>query len=163
VDDLFALPEGDWLRIRPALARMRRLLLAAVLGLLVLVLLLLGALVPALRVGVWPLAVVALLLGGWLWWLIGRNVRNWGYAERAEDLWIRRGALIQRLIVVPYGRMQLVDVTVGPIERAFGLAAVQLHTASPATNARIPGLAPGEAARLRDRLTELGEAGKSGL
>ena len=90
MDDLFALPEGDWLRIRPALARMRRVQLALALALTVLVLLLLGALVPVLRVGVWPLAVVALLVGGWLWWLIGRNVRNWGYAERAEDLWIRR-------------------------------------------------------------------------
>jgi membrane protein YdbS with pleckstrin-like domain len=163
VDDLFALPEGDWLRIRPAQARMRRVQLVLVLALTVLALVLLGALVPVLRVGVWPLAVVALLVGGWLWWLIGRNVRNWGYAERAEDLWIRRGALFQRLVVVPYGRMQLVDVTVGPVERAFGLAAVQLHTASPGTNARIPGLAPEEAARLRDRLTQLGEAGKSGL
>jgi membrane protein YdbS with pleckstrin-like domain len=71
--------------------------------------------------------------------------------------------MVRRLVVVPYGRMQLVDVTVGPIERAFGLAAVQLHTASPHTNARIPGLTSAEASRLRDRLTHLGEAGKSGL
>jgi len=163
VDDLFAPPGVDWVRIRPALGRMRRLLLGASFGLVVLVLVVLGALVDPIRLVSWLLAVAVLLLAGWLWWLIGRNVHNWGYAERAEDLWITRGALIRRLVVVPYGRMQLVDVTVGPIERAFGLAAVQLHTASPATNARIPGLAPDEAARLRDRLTELGEAGKSGL
>ena len=163
MDELFALPEGEWLRIQPTLARLRRLVLSLVLGLVLLVLVVLGVLVDELRVWVWSLAVLVLLLGGWLWWLVGRNVANWGYAERAEDLWIRRGALVQRLIVVPYGRMQLVDVTVGPIERAFGLAAVQLHTASPATDARIPGLAPEEAARLRDRLTLLGEAGTSGL
>ena len=59
--------------------------------------------------------------------------------------------------------MQLVEVESGPLERAFGLAAVSLRTASPDTGARIPGLAPDEAARLRDRLTELGEARASGL
>jgi membrane protein YdbS with pleckstrin-like domain len=163
VDDLFAPPGVDWVRISPALRRMRRLLIGVGFGFLVLVLAVLGALVEPVRLVAWLGAVVAVLVAGWLWWLAGRNVRNWGYAERAEDLWITRGALVRRLVVVPYGRMQLVDVTVGPIERAFGLAAVQLHTASPATNARIPGLVPDEAARLRDRLTELGEAGKSGL
>jgi len=163
VDDLFALPEGEWLRIRPSLARMRRLVLVVVLGLVLAVLVVAGVVVSEARLVAWPLGGVGLLFGGWMWWLIGRNVRNWGYAERAEDLWIRHGAFVMRLVVVPYGRMQLVDVTAGPLERAFGLAAVQLHTAFPATDARIPGLAPQEAARLRDRLTELGEAGKSGL
>ncbi|MGI9157059.1 MAG: PH domain-containing protein [Marmoricola sp.] len=163
MDDLFAPPDAAWVRIQPALRRLRRLVLALVAAVLLVLLVVLGALVDPVRLVAWPLAVVVLLVSGWLWWLVGRNVRNWGYAERAEDLWITRGALVRRLVVVPYGRMQLVDVTVGPVERAFGLAAVQLHTASPATNARIPGLAPAEAARLRDRLTELGEAGKSGL
>ena len=51
----------------------------------------------------------------------------------------------------------------GPLERAFGLATVTLKTASAETNASIPGLAPDEATRLRDRLTELGEAHASGL
>jgi hypothetical protein len=59
--------------------------------------------------------------------------------------------------------MQLVEVESGPLERAFGLASVTLHTASASTDATIPGLTPDEAARLRDRLTELGEAQASGL
>jgi uncharacterized protein len=49
------------------------------------------------------------------------------------------------------------------LERSFGLATVTLRTASPETGARIPGLTPDEATRLRDRLTELGEAHASGL
>jgi membrane protein YdbS with pleckstrin-like domain len=40
---------------------------------------------------------------------------------------------------------------------------VRLHTAAAATDARIPGLEPDEAARLRDRLAELGEAQAAGL
>jgi membrane protein YdbS with pleckstrin-like domain len=92
-----------------------------------------------------------------------RGLRSWGYAERAEDLLVRRGLLFRRLSIVPYGRMQFVDVTAGPLDRAFGLATVQLHTAAAASDARIPGLAPEEAARLRDRLTALGEARAEGL
>jgi uncharacterized protein len=40
---------------------------------------------------------------------------------------------------------------------------VRLHTASPRTGARIPGLPADEAAFLRDRLTELGESQAAGL
>jgi hypothetical protein len=92
-----------------------------------------------------------------------RGIRSWGYAERADDLLVRHGLLIRRLSVVPYGRMQFVDVTAGPLERLFGLATVQLHTAAAASDARIPGLTPEEAARLRDRLAALGEARAAGL
>jgi len=92
-----------------------------------------------------------------------RGIRSWGYAERADDLLVRHGLMIRRLSIVPYGRMQFVDVTAGPVDRLFGLATVQLHTAAAASDAKIPGLAPGEAARLRDRLTSLGEARAEGL
>ena len=93
----------------------------------------------------------------------GRRVRAWGYAERAEDLLVRRGVMFQRMSVIPYGRMQYVEVTAGPFERAFGLATVQMHTAAAASDARIPGLPAVEAARLRDQLTSLGEADAMGL
>lgn len=163
MDDLFSVPGGQWNRIGPGLAKMRRVVLVVGAVLVVVVLVVAGVVVAPVRPYVWTAAGISLAADVWLWWLVGRNARNWGYAERADDLWITRGALFRRLVVVPYGRMQLVDVTVGPIERAFGLAAVQLHTASSSTDARIPGLRPDEASRLRDRLTELGEAGKSGL
>lgn len=108
--------------------------------------------------GALPLALTA-----WGWVLLGRNWRSWRYAERADDLLISRGVLWREETIVPYGRMQLVEVTSGPVERYFGLAGVQLHTAAAATDARIPGLDPQEAERLRDRLTELGEARSAGL
>lgn len=94
---------------------------------------------------------------------IVRAVFAWGYAERERDLLVRHGLLIRRLSIVPYARMQFVDVTAGPLERAFGLATVQLHTAAAASDARVPGLPPPEAARLRDRLTTLGEDLGEGL
>ena len=96
-------------------------------------------------------------------WFVRRRVRAWSYTERDEDLIVSRGVLVRRLSVVPYGRMQFVDVTAGPVERAFRLATVKLHTAAAASDARIPGLERDEAARLRDRLAALGEAKAAGL
>ncbi|WP_217556018.1 PH domain-containing protein [Streptomyces sp. GbtcB6] len=153
--------EPKWTGLPPGLLRMRRLLLVVWLGLLALAV---GLLLGLLAGPVWaafallPLAVLA-----WGWVLLGRNWRSWRYAERADDLLITRGVLWREETVVPYGRMQLVEVTSGPVERHFGLASVQLHTAAAATDATIPGLDPAEAERLRDRLTELGEARSAGL
>ena len=105
----------------------------------------------------------AAVAGALAWYVVGRRFRSWGYAERADDLLVRRGVMFARLSVVPYGRMQFIDVTAGPLERAFGLATVRLHTAAAATDARIPGLEREEAGRLRDRLAEVGEAQAAGL
>ncbi len=92
-----------------------------------------------------------------------RRVGAWGFAERDDDLLVRRGVLFRRLSVIPYGRMQYVDVTAGPLERAFGLASVRMHTAAAASDARVPGLDEADATVLRDRLSQLGEAKAAGL
>ncbi|MFD0270739.1 PH domain-containing protein [Streptomyces sp. NPDC127106] len=153
--------EPDWVGLQGGLLTVRRLLLAgwtlALAGATALALWLLAG--PAwAAAGAFWLAVLA-----WGWGLLERNWRSWRYAERADDLLISRGVLWQGQTVVPYGRMQLVEVTSGPLERRFGLASVQLHTAAAATDAKIPGLLPAEAERLRDRLTALGEARSAGL
>ncbi len=126
----------------------------------------LAALVVALLVHV-PAAValpiVVALIAGSAWLVERGRYRSWGYAEREEDLIVTRGLLFRRVSVVPYGRMQFIDVTAGPIDRAFGLATVQLHTAAAATDARIPGLVRADADALRDRLALVGEAKATGL
>ncbi|MEG3628415.1 PH domain-containing protein [Streptomyces poriticola] len=153
--------EPVWTALPPGLLRMRRLLLVVWLGLLTLA----AGLLPGLLAGpAWAaFALLPLALTVWGWSLVERNWRSWRYAERADDLLINRGVLWQQQTIVPYGRMQLVEVTSGPVERHFGLASVQLHTAAAATDATIPGLDPAEAERLRDRLSELGEARSAGL
>jgi hypothetical protein len=163
MDELFAPPAYEWRRISPRYRSLRRLTTVLVAPILFTI--------PAVLVGV--------LTG--LWWisfmlwgfaavivvsrlaLVERNYRAWGYVEREDDLYITSGVLFRSLVAVPYGRMQLVEVASGPLERAFGLATVTLKTASAETNATIPGLTPDEAARLRDELTELGESRPSGL
>lgn len=126
---------------------------------------LVGAVVVAVIFGgwVWAAPVAIALIVAWVFWLVPRQVRAMGYAEAEDDLLIRKGILFRSLTIVPYGRMQFVDVNAGPLDRKCGIAKVQLHTASAQTDAKIEGLPPSEAARLRDRLTARGEARLAGL
>ncbi|MBK3567546.1 PH domain-containing protein [Streptomyces sp. MBT62] len=153
--------EPVWTGLPPGLLKMRRMLLVVWLGVLTLAL---GVPLGLFAGRGWAaFALLPLGVMAWGWVVLGRNWRSWRYAERADDLLISKGVLWHHETIVPYGRMQLVEVTSGPVERHFGLASVQLHTAAAATDATIPGLDPAEAERLRDRLTELGEARSAGL
>ena len=128
------------------------------------------ALVGGLIAGVAGSAAIGLGVGlglvvvGLLWErFLARRVAAWGYAERHDDLMVKRGVLIRRQSVIPYGRMQFIDVTAGPVERSLGLATLRMHTAAAASDARIPGLDKADAAKLRDQLATLGEAQAAGL
>ena len=163
MEELFAPPAYEWKRLSPKFRSMR---------------ILTSLIIPPV---IFTIAAVIVGVASGTWWISGviwaiaaviviirlgfvtRSWRSWGYVEREDDLYITHGVMFRNLIAVPYGRMQLVEVESGPLERAFGLASVTLKTASPETGARIPGLTPEESTRLRDRLTELGEAHASGL
>ncbi|MDE0573675.1 PH domain-containing protein [Demequina sp. B12] len=106
---------------------------------------------------------VLLLVGLWGSWVVVRQVTAHAWMEREDDLVVKKGRLWRSVTVVPYGRMQYVEVSAGPLARAFGIATVQLHTASPGTDAAIAGVPAEEAARLRDRLSSRGEAQLAGL
>jgi membrane protein YdbS with pleckstrin-like domain len=152
----------DWRHPSSRLRALRRLEVAAVTALAGVV----AGVVAGFTAGWWVgTGAAAVVLAGGLAAdvFVGRRVAAWGYAEREDDLFVQRGLLVRRLSVVPYGRMQFIDVVAGPLERSFGLATVRLHTAAARTDARIPGLAAEEAARLRDRLASLGEARSAGL
>ncbi len=156
--------EGDhWVPVSPRLVTARRIVLIT--SLVPMTVIVLGVL-TLLGVIAWVsvvIAVAALIGLLWGWWLIGRRVRSYAYCERGDDLLVSSGILFRRLVIVPYGRMQLVDVKAGPIDRALGVTTVQLHTAAATTDASIPGLEPQVAADLRDRLARLGETRSAGL
>jgi uncharacterized protein len=154
-------PEVSWLRPSPLLLRARRIEVAAVTVPVAIVGGLAGQIVSGL-VGV-AIAAAVVLAGLLAERFLARRVASWGYAERNDDLMVRRGVLIRRLSVIPYGRMQFIDVTAGPLERALGLATLRMHTAAAASDARIPGLESDAAAALRDQLAALGEAQAAGL
>jgi len=150
-----------WTPVSRRLVGARLTVTAIVLTPVLVAFVLLAVLVGEAWLWVFPVAVALLAL--WIVWLVPRQVRAMAYAERADDLLVRRGIMFRSLVVVPYGRMQYVDVNAGPLARRFQIASVQLHTASPATSASIDGLPPNEAARLRDRMASRGEARLAGL
>jgi len=95
--------------------------------------------------------------------ILPRQARAIGYMLRADDIVFRKGILWQRMIAVPYGRMQLVDITQGPLDRAFGVTQLKMVTAAATTGVQIPGLTQGAAEALRDTLIEVAETRRTGL
>ena len=159
-EDPFAPHDVVWQRISPRWATAQRVAGGIVLAVVVVVVAVLAILLTP---WIWLALVVVVPLWAWDFVWSGRQVKAWGYAERDDDLLVVKGIMFRSLVVVPYGRLQYVDVEAGPLDRRFGLAKVQLHTASSDSDAAIPGLSPEEAARLRDRLAARGEARLAGL
>ena len=159
--DPMAPDDVTWSAVSPRLALGRRLVSCGTMLVFAIAILVAAGVTGATLIAL--AAVLPLAFAAWSWWLIGRQVRAIAYAERDDDLLVRKGVMFRSLVVVPYGRMQFVDVEAGPLDRALGIARVQLHTASPGSDASIPGLAPAQAATLRDRLARRGEARLAGL
>lgn len=109
-----------------------------------------------------PGAIVAVILI-WTMAILPRQVRAVGYQLREDDLVFRRGILWQRMVAVPYGRMQLVDITHGPLDRGFGIAQLKFVTAAATTGVTIPGLEQTTAETLRDHLVAVAESRRTGL
>jgi membrane protein YdbS with pleckstrin-like domain len=151
----------SWQRVSQRLVTVR--LISAAITLLIPAVATVGLALATGLTGLWALPAAVLAIAAWIAFVVPRQVRAIGYAERDDDLLIRKGLLFRSLVVVPYGRMQFVDVQAGPLDRWGGIARVQLHTASPGSDASIPGLVPAEADRLRDRLAARGEALLAGL
>jgi membrane protein YdbS with pleckstrin-like domain len=164
-DDVFRPSDQTWVPVSPALATARRIVAMPAL-LLPAIALGVGAALPVptwLRIVLGVAAAALLVAAGWFWSWAARNQRSWGYAEAEDDLLVTRGVMFKRLVAVPYGRMQFVDVSAGPLARRLGIATVTLHTASTETAADVPGVPADEARRLRNRLTELGESQGAGV
>ena len=161
--ELFAPPTDAWIPLSPRYRELKHRLVLIVWGCWGVS----AVVAAAVATGRWwPPAIAAAVFAGWIAYRyrrVGRAYRAWGYAERDTDLYVRSGLLVRRLVAVPYGRMQVVEVESGPIERHFGLASVKLVTASAGTDAVIPGLDAAAAATLRDRLTVKGETQAAGL
>ncbi len=95
--------------------------------------------------------------------LVPFRVRSYRYVTRLDDFVFARGVVFQRLVAVPYGRLQLVDINRGPLARALGLAELKLVTAAASSGVSIPGLLVADAELLRDQLVELAESRRAGL
>lgn len=77
--------------------------------------------------------------------------RRLGYRLTPSLLQVVRGWLFHVDTVVPFVRVQHIDVTRGPLDKAFGTASLIVHTAGTHNSiVRLPGLAPERAAEIRD-------------
>ncbi len=158
---LFAPPGIEWRRLSPQYLKLKLLMIATVWPILIAIVV---APLAWLEWQSWWMVLLGLVVV-WAWriWRAPRAYRRWGYAETDTDVYLTRGLAWRQLTCVPYGRMQLVNVQSGPIERAFGLASVEMVTSSTSGSISIPGLTPSDAAELRDRLIERGELLQTGI
>ena len=89
----------------------------------------------------------------------GLSYRGWSYRLGDEALELRHGVLTVRRSVVPYFRVQHVEVSQGPLERALGLARLRVHTASAGTDASLPGVELDRAEEVRRLVLDRAEVG----
>ena len=80
--------------------------------------------------------------------------RRWSYRLAPDALEIRRGVVVHRRSVVPYRRVQQIDLSRGPVDRLLGLVSADLTTAAASTDGSVPGLAPDVAERFRQLVLE---------
>lgn len=96
----------------------------------------------------------ALVIGALLAFVLPeRRYRAWSYQVTDDELHVQNGIWLKTLTIVPFGRVQHIDLSQGPIERHYGVGALTLHTAGTRASAVIlPGLDMPEAERMRDEI-----------
>lgn len=95
----------------------------------------------------------AILAGLLIWLLPPRQYRRWAYRAGDDALRVTQGFLFHTDVTVPFGRVQHIDVSQGPLERGQGLGRLTLYTAGVHNAAvQLPGLLHGDAVRLREEI-----------
>ena len=102
--------------------------------------------------GLAPVLVALVALGGVVI-APNRVYRRLGYAIDDRLLRVVHGWLFHTDTIVPFVRVQHIDVTRGPIDKIFGTASLVVHTAGTHNSIVVlPGLAPDRAADMRDTI-----------
>ncbi|MDQ3304564.1 MAG: PH domain-containing protein [Actinomycetota bacterium] len=94
--------------------------------------------------------VIGLVAAGLVWWLPRLAYDAWSYELTPSTLELRRGVVVRSHTAIPYFRVQHIDITRSPLERALGLSQLVVRTAAATTDARLPGIAAEDAERLSD-------------
>jgi len=103
-------------------------------------------LVPGVVIG--PVLLVAILL---ILRIPQRRYGARGYQMGADRLRVVRGLWFHSDTVVPFGRVQHIDVDQGPLDRFFGIATLTLHTAgNHNASVSLPGLGEDLAREMRE-------------
>lgn len=115
-----------------------------------------GAIIAIFAPSWWLITLTAVVAVIFTWQAIRTpaRVHAMAYAIRDRDFFLRRGLLYRHLTIVPYVRIQYVDINISPLEKIFGLASISIATASVTLSATMSGITPDAAAHLRDILTD---------
>jgi membrane protein YdbS with pleckstrin-like domain len=102
-------------------------------------------------------AIAWLVLLGVPWTLLAWGLARWKHARWRWTAWpdaleLAHGRVVHRASLVPYHRIQQIDIARGPFARAFGLSTLILRTAAATSDAELPGIAAGHAEVLRREL-----------
>lgn len=119
--------------------------------------------VDGLALTLWIIAAVLVAVLCWQVWFIPTQAKRRRWLETEDELLITKGRVWRTFTVVPYGRIQYVDVTAGPVDRLFDLKKVKLNTASSTSDSTVVGLTGADADALRDRLSVAARERMSGL
>lgn len=80
-----------------------------------------------------------------------KKYQSRGYHMAGDRLRVVKGVLFHADTVVPFSRVQHLDVEQGPLERLFGIARLILHTAGTHNaSVTLPGLAHADAIAMRE-------------
>jgi membrane protein YdbS with pleckstrin-like domain len=158
--DLAGLPRAETLAWTPMPPGHRREVLvqsALSVGILAVVAFIQGVLIPYPDALTWVFTVLTpvsvLVLGAGITRLLLEKVKMKGYALREHDLAYRSGLVWRKVVVLPFNRIQHVEVSTGPLQRRFGLATLKCFTAGGGTvDLKIEGLLRGEAEKLRKHI-----------
>lgn len=95
----------------------------------------------------WLIAILGIFV------LPARRVARWGYAMGDDQLRVARGWMFRTDTIVPFVRVQHIDVGQGPVERWFGLSHLIVHTSGTHNSTiTLPGLASEQAAAMRETI-----------
>ena len=95
----------------------------------------------------WLLAILAIVT------VPARRVARWGYKIGEGQLRVAHGWLFRTDTIVPFVRVQHIDVGQGPVERWFGLSHLVVHTSGTHNSmVTLPGLHADLAAAMRETI-----------
>lgn len=90
-------------------------------------------------------AAVTALATAW----VRANWRRWRWSAWDDALELRHGVVNHSTSLVPYVRIQQIDLERGPLERVLGLSHLVLRTAAATSDASLPGIPVEQADALR--------------
>ena len=106
----------------------------------------------------WVKILIALTTAFFVWYnafLLKKGFKRKAYALRSYDILYQTGLIWRRFTAIPYNRIQHCEIHVGPLERLFDLASLQIYTAGGSgSDIVIPGLSFKRANQIKDFITE---------